>query len=194
MPLHPYALTSIANVKSHVGISGIAFDFLIEGLINSITDWIERQIGGRRLLETTYVNERYDGGRLIIFLNQWPINPVPVVVAEFLTGTEEAQVWQPFMVNDFVAYHRGGFLKFFGTTPQGFKNLRFTYKAGYSPIPSDLELVCRELTAKAFDTRRSQGKSNESVEGQTISWSEMITPEQKATLTSYARKQIATGS
>jgi len=192
MAVVPHALTTLANLKSYLGITDSSNDVLLEKLIDNVTEWIEGQLGGRRIKETQYTDDRYDGGTQDIFLRQWPITELTSV--QFNTGTISAPVWQSFAADDFVKYAEQGIIRFIaGTGRPGLKNLRFTFKAGFTAIPDDLELVAKQLIADVFNSRLAGGKKAESVEGASITWAgagggeSELSAEQKAVLQRYAR-------
>lgn len=61
----PYALTTLQRVKDRIFDTNInttqpdAFDGVLVRMINGVTDWFERETGGRRFVMTRYTNERY---------------------------------------------------------------------------------------------------------------------------------------
>lgn len=63
--LLPYALTTLARVKDRLydtsagATQPSAFDAVLTRMINSCTDWVERECGGRRFVQTLYTNEIY---------------------------------------------------------------------------------------------------------------------------------------
>jgi len=55
-------------------------------------------------------------------------------------------------------------------------------------LPLDLTNLCNEIAGKIYNKRKSQGISNESLEGQNINWEKEIAPETKAILDKYKLK------
>ncbi len=60
----PYALTTLQRVKDRIFDSNIsaqptAFDSVLTRMINSITEWFERECGDRKFVQRTYINEIY---------------------------------------------------------------------------------------------------------------------------------------
>ncbi len=59
----PYALTTLQRVKDRLTNAGATqssdFDTVITRMINGCTDWVERECGGRRFVQTLYTNEIY---------------------------------------------------------------------------------------------------------------------------------------
>lgn len=208
-----HALTTRAKVKSYLGITDASNDTLLEELIDNVTEWIEGQLGGRRIKLTSYVDEEHDGGEQDIFLFNFPIAASPVLTGSFRTGPIETPTFQAFKVNDFVVYLKAGFVHFFartpggetigvpGTTSKGSLNIRFTYDAGFATIPDDLELLAKQLVATLFQRRNAQGIKKETVEGSSIEYrspgdendgltEEGLTGVQKSVLDRYKRHNV----
>ncbi len=55
----PYALTTVQRVKDRLTISGTTFDTVLTRMVNSATDFFEKECGNRRFLQTLYTNEVY---------------------------------------------------------------------------------------------------------------------------------------
>jgi hypothetical protein len=51
-------------------------------------------------------------------------------------------------------------------------------------------MIATQLCAKVYDTRFSQGKINESVEGQSVNWTFSLTDEMKVVLSRYSQGRI----
>ncbi len=170
MAVVAHALTTLAKVKSYLGITDTDNDVLLEELIDNVTEFVEGQLMGRRIKKTSYVDELHDGGEEDIFLLNYPIIEPPTVTGDFRSGTIENPTFQAFQVNDFVVYNNGGFIHFFFRTPRGARNLRFTYDGGFTTIPDDLDLLAKQIVAKLFQRRNAQGIKKETVEGSSIEY------------------------
>jgi len=220
MAVVAHAHTTLSNVKSFLGITGTSNDALLEKLIDNITEWVEGQLSGRRIKKTTYTNELHDGGEHDIFLFNWPIIQPPTLIAEFRSGPLDNPTFQAFQTNAFFVYEKAGFVHFLGRTPgrhfhggfggigagsvgtpslgAGHQNLRFTFDAGFTKIPDDLELLAKQLVAKEFGQKQSQGKVVEAVEGTRIEWAGIgrrdvritLTHEQQLVLSRYKRHNV----
>lgn len=213
MAVVAHALTTLAKVKSYLGITDTDNDALLEELIDNVTEWVEGQLGGRRIKLRSYVDEEHDGGDNDIFLNNWPIAPSPALTGEFRTGPISTPTFVAFDANDFIVYNNAGFVHFFARTPGGETigipgttnkaslNLRFTYDAGFATIPDDLELLAKQLVATLFQKRNAQGIKKETVEGSSIEYrspgdeteglsEEGLTGLQKVVLDRYRRHNV----
>lgn len=208
MAVVAHALTTLAKVKLYLNISDTTNDTLLEQLIDNITEFVEGQLGGRRIKETVRTNEEHDGGEQDIFLDHWPVKETPALTAEFRTGPISNPTFQDFTADSFIVYPKGGFVHFFARTPggetigvpgsfgKGSRNLRFTYTAGFAAIPDDLELIAKQLVAKVFQRRTAQGIKSEAVEGSKIEYNvsdivkDDLSESQQAVLKRYRRYHV----
>lgn len=94
--LLPYALTTLQRVKdrlfdtSTVATQPAYFDTLLSRMINGITDWFERECGGRRFVLTRYTNEIYSASSSR--MKRLVLRQAPVV---FLTVTGTTTLGSP---------------------------------------------------------------------------------------------------
>ena len=75
MAVGPYALTSLASLKSWIGISASTDDAVLEKAIDRATARIESYIG-RQVMSRTYAEWRSGSGVDTIRLHQWPVTQV----------------------------------------------------------------------------------------------------------------------
>lgn len=183
MALETYALTTVALVKTYLGISSTTYDDLIEDLIDACTDWFERECGNRRFFDdgSTAVTEYHDGGDMgrnksRIFTKRYPINSV-TSISYNSSGNYSSPTWTAFSAStEYIRKDESGEIYFPGSLPAGFQNLRVIYRGGFTTIPNDLALMCRKMVAKEFSKRKAQGITNESIGGGSIAWNEDLDP------------------
>lgn len=181
MALETYALTTVALVKTYLGISVSTYDTLIEDLIDACTDWFEHECGGRRFFSAgADVTEYYDGGdgrsKTRIFAKKYPIISV-TSISYNSSGNYSSPTWTAFSAStEYIRKDASGEIYFPGGLPQGMQNLRLIYQGGFAVIPNDLDLACRKMVAKEFNKRKSQGATNESIGGGSITWNEDLDP------------------
>ena len=83
--LLPYALTTVQRVKDRLGITVTNFDTVLTRMINSLTDFVERETGGRRFALTQYTAEIYSAyGPRQRFL---PVRNAPVTFITLICNT-----------------------------------------------------------------------------------------------------------
>lgn len=191
MALNSYALTTVANVKTFLGISVSTYDTLIEDLIDGCTDWIEKYCGGRRFFNdgSTAVTTYFDGGevdrlKMRLFLPNFPI--LAITSVSYRSGTYDSPTWNAYSASsDYIRKDTTGELYFPGGLPSGVQNIRVVYRGGYTTLPDDLIVACTRIVAKVFGKRKAQGVLNESIGGGSLAWNESMDPEVKSILDSY---------
>jgi hypothetical protein len=199
----PYAITTRDKVKTLFGITDATNDSLIDQIVNGVTDFIESYCD-RRFKKTTYTNETYDtkDGQSKIFLKNYPVASLSAV--EYRAGTISSPTWITYDANGYLLYGQEGYVKFFGKFPEVAQGMRFTYSAGYDidfanegsashTLPLDLTLVATELSAKVFSTRQSQGITQMSTEGQSVTFGltgESLSSAQKDILNGHTKHTI----
>lgn len=204
--LLPYALTSLDRVKDQLGLDKPGQDVVLIRKINSITDWIEKQCN-RRFLRTNYTNELYTvrGEReTVLLLKQAPVTTLGNI--QYRQGQVSSPTWTNYTANDFelVGDGNSGMVKFYTYLNQGLvqgiNTLRVaSYTAGYlidfknigdvtlHNLPADISDLAEKLVIKSFQRRQTPGKSSESFNGNTITWSKELDPEDKEILNKYRR-------
>ena len=160
-----YALTSRDDLKEVLGIVDNSEDNLLDNIINRATDIIESYCNGRRFKSTLYTEEKYDGNDgKYINARHYPITDVTKV--ERNLGSVGDTDWDT-LNDDFWAYIDDGsgpgqFYYEFGFV-RGARNYRFTYTAGYTDIPYDLEEACLELCVWIYKDRQNKGLQSETL-------------------------------
>lgn len=197
------ALTTRTKVKSFLGITDSSSDTVIDELITGVTAFIKSYCGGRSFLSASYV-ETYDTykGRHKIFLKQLPVSAISAV--EYRSGTPSSPQWVTYSADGYLPYFSTGYIYFYGALPQIAQGMRISYTAGYlidwnnefsatHTLPADLTLAANEMVASLFNTRRASGITNETTEGQSITYdfNKAVTPQVSEILTSYKITRIA---
>ena len=165
MPLVSYSLTSLDNLKEVLGITDNSKDSLLTNIINRSTDIIESYCNGRRFASTSYTEEEYDGtGTKYINARHFPITAMTAYDRN--QGSVGTTDWNS-LQSDYIKYiddgvgpgqfyYEHGFIR-------GARNYRFSYTAGYTTIPNDLEEACLELSVWIYKDRQSKGLKSESL-------------------------------
>lgn len=89
-PISYSGLATLADTKTHLGVTGTGDNTLITSILERVTAQIQQDLG-RDIIYTTYTRERYNGNGLArLRLKQWPIvqiNDIRVGVSSALTVT-----------------------------------------------------------------------------------------------------------
>lgn len=151
-----FALTTVADVKESLGISGNSQDNLIIRNINRATMAIESYCNlnlNHHFKEATYTDEVYDGtGTDQVVLRMRPVSSVAAF--EYRQSPLNEGDWDSVESELFFLDGQAGTLDGLFRQRGNYSELRVTYTAGYSPIPADLaEAAC---TLASFWTQNSQ--------------------------------------
>jgi uncharacterized phiE125 gp8 family phage protein len=193
-------LTTKAKVKTYLGISGTTHDTLIDELIKNATASIER-FCNRSFTEATHT-EYFDTTRSDskIFLRNYPVASLTSV--KYRTGTWGAITWESLNSNDYLL-NENGKVAFAFPFPEAEKYFEIVYTGGYKidftdeldtsahTLPFDLTQVATEIVAQTFNQRTSVGISNESTEGQSITYKDSdVTKQYQSRLLSFRNINI----
>lgn len=98
--ISPIALTTLQRVKDRIYDTNVvgssqptAFDAVLTRMINSVSEWFERECGGRRFVKTLYANEIYTAtGRqqLRVVLRKAPVF-FSTVTGDLTAGSKDIQ-------------------------------------------------------------------------------------------------------
>lgn len=165
--LNSWALTSEADVKESLGITGTSQDNLIRRKINQATDMIEAFCGknnGQHFASTTYTNEEYDGTGT----NQLILRNAPVISLSNFSErntTENDNDWTTIESRDYFVDLTAGVIDCrFGILP--YWNLyKVTYVAGFTTIPSDLAEACVMLSCALVESASTGASVKKKTQG-----------------------------
>jgi hypothetical protein len=131
-----YALTTKERIKDRLGITVTDFDTVIDRLIVSVSERVERMCG-RHFIQATYSNELYDGSdpvygscRELLIIKNAPLLSISSV--EYKTGLNSSPTWVAFTEDQYDVDMDLGVLYFFAPLPAGRRNIRISYTGGYS--------------------------------------------------------------
>lgn len=188
MNLVSYALTTLNDVKTFLGISSTAHDEVLKFLINQATDYIET-FTGRRYTSTTYTQEEYDGtGTSELRLKHFPV--VTFTLLEVNRATDNSDDWATIDAEDYwvnsengIVTLQSGFLDYdevneTGLSPNIFQKsknkYRATYTAGYTTVPYDLQYACCMIVSETFNVRKAAGIQSESLGDHSVTFGNLL--------------------
>jgi uncharacterized phiE125 gp8 family phage protein len=187
-------ITTKSKVKSYLGLSGTTHDTLLDELIKNATASIERYCN-RNFTEATYT-EYFDTEPVAkLFLRNFPVSSLTSV--QYRNGTWGAITWENLNINDYLLNENGKVSLAF-VLPQAEKYIKIVYVGGYKidfanetnpalhNLPADLTQIATEIVAQTFNQRTSVGISNETTEGQSITYKDSdVTKQYSSRLMSY---------
>jgi len=167
------ALTTVARMKIFLGISSDKHDGLLTLLINYTSEFIKTYTK-RTLKSATYTQEEYDGtGTNTIILKNFPVTTFTTL--EVNTAVDNVDDWDEIDSDDFWFYDDGRVVLVNGNFIEAPQKYRATYVAGYlidfaneadttkHTLPMELEFACQKLVSAIFNTRKSEGYTQQKV-------------------------------
>jgi len=142
--LNSWVLTSVADVKESLHITGNSQDNLIIRKINQATDMIESYCGknnSQHFINTLYSNEEYDGtGTNQLILKNRPV--LNVVKFDSRDTTLNHSDWTTINSEWYFIDLTSGVIDSLINILPSWNLYRVTYQAGFATIPSDLAEAC----------------------------------------------------
>jgi hypothetical protein len=195
--LAPNALTTLATVKPYLQMDVIdtSNDATLSMIINSASAFIETQTG-RTFGKASYTDKNFAPVPATVILKNTPVQSVDSIkVGGF--EIDESTYYETDLYLGTVLNPFGWAIDMNGVvTPK----LEITYTAGYTlpkddtpehprTLPYDLETLCIELVAKAWNRVQTQadGKKSETQGSWSISYNDELTEQQRLTLNKYTR-------
>jgi len=130
--IYTYALTTVARVKTRLGITVSANDTQLLRLINAVTDLIEGETG-RRFLRGTVTSEVHEirGATDMIPVKQIPL--ISVTSVQYSTGIGSNRTWTTLDTSlyEIIGDGKSGLIKVWGGLGRGVNSVRVTYVGGY---------------------------------------------------------------
>lgn len=161
MPLVSYALATLGNAKTFLGITNSDKDEVLEMLINQATDYLETKCG-RRFASTTYTEQEYDGnGTVEMKLQQFPV--ITFTTLQRNRATDNSDDWETVDTDDYWVENETGIITKTSKFYKGKFNYRATYAAGYATIPYDLQYACLTIVSETLNRRSAMGIKSESL-------------------------------
>ncbi len=173
-------LTTLTKVKTYLGISSVTQDTLISSLITSVSAEVE-SFCGRKFESDTYTEYFDTDGETKIFLKNYPVTSLTSV--KYQNGVWNNITWLDYINSSYLLNEEIGKVSFDGHLPKAEKYLEIVYVGGYlidwdnetdpllHTLPADLTQAVNEIVASKYNLKSSQGISNMSTEGQSITFS-----------------------
>jgi len=197
MAINNNGLTTVARVKSFIGITVADYDTLLERLINQVSDFVEHYCD-RTFIETANSNELYDGtGTDKLFLKNFPVSSTATFTLEKRNSNQNVSSWSSIDSELFFVDYTTGIIE---TNGWGFleapQHFRVTYTSGYdfdnftpgntleSQNIGDLEYAVWKLVANVYYMRKdSSNVQSESIGDYSVTF-------RKSTMTDQEIKDI----
>lgn len=167
MALNANALTTVAKAKSHLAVTpaDVSQDARIELFVNAASERVARYCD-RNFVAQSYTEYHSSNGTDFLIPKDYPVNSI----AEIRVSSSQDWSVTPTPAADYFIEDNSDTISFAYQLPRGRQNIRLMYNAGYTAIPSDLELACLWFVEFFYRHRErgdmgrtSLGKGDESV-------------------------------
>lgn len=157
-------LTSIANLRSWLQLSGTSDDALLERLISAASAFI-RSFISRDIISTAYADTLDGKDTAQILFPNYPVTAVASVTIDGVSiplRTDPSGVGYVFSKTalSLVGYR----------FCRGFQNVVVQYTAGFVSVPLDIEQACLELIGLKYKGRDRIGQQSKIIGGETVSF------------------------
>jgi len=171
MDLVSYALVTLDNTKTFLGISTHEKDELLKMLINMSTDFIETKCG-RRFASTVYTDSKYNGtGNNELVLTQFPVISFTSLYRN--TSCDNSDNWELIDSSDYWIDLSSGVISKTSIFSKGVQNYKVTYTGGYATIPYDLQYSCMTFVSDFLTKGKSSGIKSESLGDHSITFEDI---------------------
>lgn len=165
-------LTTLARIKSFLGITDSSQDYFLTDLIAIATDTIQNYVGRTFSLET--VTEKLPGtGTAKLVLSKYPIVSITSITDE--SGLIDATGYEISDDKAGTVYRKDGVFFFkgmvtgilgFNNPQEAANNITVVYQAGYSTVPLDVEMAAiSHIRSLYLGRSRDNSVSSEAVQG-----------------------------
>jgi hypothetical protein len=175
-------ITTKDTVKLFLGITASTDDALLTKMCDWLTAFVQSYCQ-KKFIEETITEEIYNSKdfKFSLFLDNAPLSEMTKLERRVSDTT-----WETLVVNeDYEINLTTGFIRFF-QIDTGVADIRATYKT-FGNIPADIEMIATQLVARAYNKRKSQGVSQESLGEASIQWGNLLTDDDKAVLNNHRR-------
>lgn len=161
-------LTTLANVKQWVNVSGTGDDGLLTRLITSVSNFIQTWLN--RTMASVAYTETYDGsGGVRQMTVNFPVTAVSSVTVDGSAIPQSTGVTVPGYTFDLYGLVMRGSYRF----ARGQQNVVISYTAGYATLPVEIEQAAIELVSLRYAERRRPGVSSQNIGGETVTYREV---------------------
>lgn len=178
-------LVSLQDVELWLNIKAAnADESILPRLITAASRYIEAWLS--RIIASTVFSESRNGpGGASMLFADYPVTAISSLSVGGVNIPASPDGIQAGYVFDVRAIYLIGYI-----FAPGFQNVKITYTAGYTTIPSDLAQACIELVALRYRERGRIGEVSKSIQGETISYSQKDIPASVSTILEQYKKRI----
>jgi len=175
-------LVSLENIKVYLALDTTTYDDLLTLLEESSEAFVESYCNNK--LATTDITEYFDGTDSqiddIFFINN------NINVSDLLFYEYDGTTWNLVDSDDYTFDDKGGYLYYDKSALAGNRNYKASYTCGYTTgIPNDLRLAILKLVGKYYNKHKSDGISEEALDGAKVIFEKFLSDDIKIILDKY---------
>lgn len=176
-------LTTLANVKDWLTITGSADDARITRVVTAASQFMQKWLSRTITPATSYSEKRNGNGKSQMMLRNYPIVSVASVAINGVSiPAAPSSTASGYLFDDDTIYLNG---YDFGKSPQG---VAVSYTAGFAAVPPDLEQACIELVSLRLKERTRVGEVSKNLGGEVVAFSQKdISDDIRTILQQYKR-------
>ncbi len=182
-------LTSLAKLKTYLGIGASEHDELLEALIDAASDAIEHYCG-REFAYGSRIEIRDGVGARTVVLKCRPVESVTSVHIDSAMEFDDGALLPE---SEYTFYPEEGLLtRMAGVFSPGVRNVKIVYVAGYEAIPPAVEQAANILAAHFFHRghQGGDGIESENIGSYTVSYDTSDWPHQARALLAEFREML----
>lgn len=153
-------LTTVANVKSWLGVGAATDDTLLASLVSGVSAWIQEWLG-RTIASGTYAETLNGSGKAVLFLLNYPVTAVSSVSVDGVNIPARTAIGGSGYTFDKDCLYLAGYC-----FTRGIQNVQLSYTAGFAAVPADLELATKKLIGLSYKEKDRIGVSSKGLAGE----------------------------
>lgn len=175
-------LTTVANVKSWIGLAAGTDDILLARLVSGVSTWVQEWIG--RTIATGSYTERLNGnGKNVLFFLNYPVTAITSVTIDGVLIPARTVIGGAGYSFDADCLYLDGY-----SFSVGRQNVVIVYTAGFAATPADLEQAAIQLIALRYRDKDRIGVTSRSIGPEHTTFFQKDFPEDvQSVLWSYKR-------
>lgn len=175
-------LTTLANAKQWLGVTGTTDDALLTRLITAVSAWVVGYLN-RSVVSAIYTETHNGNGGDRLLLPNTPITAVTSLSIDGLTILPQTGVGTSGFTFDDSGIYLNGYI-----FSQAKANVVVTYTAGYATVPLDIEQAAIELVEYRYTAKSHPHQKSVGIAQQTTAFITQDVPDYiKSMLSNYRR-------
>lgn len=174
-------LTTLANAKAWLSVTGNADDDLLTRLISAVSGSAQEHMG-RRILSASYTITKNGNGKTRLGFPDSPTTGVTSVTVDGTAIPARPSLTGSGYTFDTLLLYLSGY-----SFTKGIQNVVVTYTGGYAAVPAELEQAVLDIVGFKYRERDRIGQGSKILGTETVTFLREIPPETMRVLDQYRR-------